>query len=220
MNEPKRVPLPSKKNYVYRQPDTQQDVVVKVFSSPERFRTEKEMVSLLQGTRLLIPERLSIDEEQAAIVYEYIEGIPVVDLIEDIEAEEARGIFTQICDWMINFYAVTRESMGQQYILGDIHLRNFIYVQASGDIYGFDFEECRPGRIETDLARLWAFILHYDPEFTPRKKMLAALVKEHLFARLALDEAYFQQEAERETAELIARRSRRSESVVQYKDGE
>lgn len=211
--------LPSKKNLVIRKCGQNQDIVVKKFSDPGRFRTEKEMGDILQDTGLLIPPRLAWDEKEYTIDYSYIAGEPVVDLIEDIEWEKTRAIFTQICDWLVQFYRLTRQKIGCQYILGDIHLRNFIYNETAANVYGLDFEECRPGRIETDAARLWVFILNYDPAFTERKQLLAALVKENLFAALRLEESSFKQEAARETAELMKRRSIRRDSDSKEEEG-
>ncbi len=211
--------LPSKKNHVIRKCGEHQDIVVKKFSDPGRFQKEKEMGEILQDTGLLIPPRLAWDEKELTIIYSYIDGEPVVDLIENIEWEKTRPIFMQICDWLVQFYRLTRQKMGCQYILGDIHLRNFIYNEASAELYGLDFEECRPGRIETDAARLWVFILNYDPAFTERKQLLAALVKDNLFAALNLDESFFKQEVARETAELTKRRSIRKDSDPKEEEG-
>lgn len=209
MNEPKREQLPSKKNHVFREMGEHRDAVFKIFTDPSRFQTEKKMGDLLENSGLLIPERLSVNEETLQIVYHFIDGLPVVDLIETIELSQAEDMIKRICRWLVDFYSITRGKTGSQYILGDIHLRNFIYEESSHKVYGLDFEECRPGRIETDAARLCVFILYYDPAFTQRKKTLTACFRETLFAALALDESFFQQEIKRETADLLARRHAR-----------
>ncbi len=195
--------LPSKKNEVVRHGD----VVIKTFSDLNRFQMEKEIGDLLENSGLLIPVRLSVDEPGLRIKYKYIKGTPVVDLIEDIGLSHARKIFSKICVWLVGFYNLTRKEKGCQCILGDIHLRNFLYEEASGQIYGLDFEECRCGRIESDAARLYVFILHYDPAFTQRKKTLAAIVRDNLTVALGLDGSFFQAEVERETRELLDRRA-------------
>jgi len=201
-----RQQLPSKKNFVYWEQSRQQDVVIKVFTDKSRFQMEKDMGDLLDNSGLLTPVRLSVNEENLVIVYAYINGSPVVDLIESTELTYAEEIVGKICAWLVKFYSIILDRNGCQYILGDIHLRNFLYEEASNQIYGFDFEECRPGRIETDAARLYVFILNYDPAFTPRKKALAACFWKTIAASLGLDKTFFQQEVKRETAELLARR--------------
>ncbi len=193
--------LPSKKNRVARHGA----IVSKAFSDRSRFQMEKEIGDLLENSGLLIPARLSVDEPGLTIKYESIKGTSAVDLIEGIDSGRTRMIFNKICNWLAEFYAIIRRRKGRQWILGDIHLRNFLYEEATGQIYGFDFEECRPGRIESDAARLCVFILHYDPAFTRRKKILATLVRENLTASLDLDKNFFQAEMERETKELLVR---------------
>ncbi|MEN6460931.1 MAG: hypothetical protein ABFC94_06120 [Syntrophomonas sp.] len=204
--QPTRKQLTSKKNYVCWEQGEHGDKVIKAFTDQSRFQMEKKMGDLVHNSGLLTPCRLSVNEENLVIIYEYVDGSPVVDLIESIELSQAEDIIRKICAWLVNFYSITLMKMGCQYILGDIHLRNFLYEQASNKVYGFDFEECRPGRIETDAARLYTFILHYDPAFTSRKKALVACFWETLSASLVLDETFFQQEVKRETAELMARR--------------
>lgn len=204
-----REQLPSKKNYVYRDRGEGQDIVIKTFTDQSRFQTEKEIGDLLDKSGLLIPSRFSIEEESLSIVYAYVDGSPVVDLIEEIELSQAEEIISKICEWLLNFYSIIQKKKGCQYILGDIHLRNFLYEEASNRVYGLDFEECRPGRIETDAARLYVFILHYEPAFTPRKKVLADYLRKSLSASLVLDETFFQQEVKRESEELLVRRQKR-----------
>lgn len=195
--------LPGKKNEVIRYGD----IVSKTFSDRSRFQMEKEIGDLLGDSGLHTPARLLVDEPGLTIKYRHIKGTPAVDLIEDTEFSQARIIFSEICTWLAEFYTLIRREKESQWILGDVHLRNFLYEEASGQIYGFDFEECRRGRIESDAARLYVFILHYDPAFTRRKRMLAALVRENLTASLGLDENFFQAAVERETRELLVRRA-------------
>lgn len=202
--------LPSKKNNVVRYGDN----VSKSFTDRSRFQMEKKIGDLLVDSDLLTPARQAVDEPGLTIRYEYVRGIPVVDLIEAIQLNQAEEIISKICAWMINFYALTLRKTGSQYILGDIHLRNFLYEEISQQIYGLDFEECRCGRIESDAARLYVFILHYDPAFTLRKKRLAASIRDTLLTSLELDETFFHYEVERETNELLIRRAGKSKGQV------
>ena len=201
--------LPSKKNHIYREQMGQQEVVVKQFTDPGRFRMEKEIGELLQDTDLCIPRRLAVNEQKQEIIYEYIASVTLVDLIETTELEWALEKIAQICAWMMKFYTILQEKTGRQYILGDVHLRNFICDDRGGLVYGVDFEECRPGRIETDVARLYTFILHYEPAFTARKIKLSEYVQKTFLAALDLNEKFYLQEVARETEELLQRRHRR-----------
>ncbi len=203
-----RAMLPSKKNHIYREQKGQQEVVVKQFTDPGRFGMEKKIGELLQGTDLCIPRRLAVNEQAQEIIYEYIASVPLVDLIETTDLEQAREKIAQICTWMMKFYTIIREKTGRQYILGDVHLRNFICDIRTCLVYGVDFEECRPGRIETDVARLYTFILHYEPAFTARKIELAEDVQRTFFAALDLDEKFYLHEVARETEALLQRRQK------------
>lgn len=198
--------LYSKKNLVYHIRVGEQDIVSKKFTDADRFCIETEIGDLLQNSDLLTPRRLSIDPQNLTINYAFIKGTPVVDLIETGELWEAQNIIGQICAWLESFYNLTLRAKGEQLILGDIHLRNFLYEETSQSIYGIDFEDCRTGRIETDIARLYTFILHYDPAFTPRKKALAAYLWTAMSAALPLDKPFFLQEVRRETDDLLTRR--------------
>ena len=202
--------LPSKKNHIYREQAGQQEVVVKHFTDPIRFHMEKEIGELLQETDLSTPRRLSVNEQEQEIIYAYVPAVPLVDIIETEDLDKLYTIFTRMCTWMMKFYSIIQEKTGQQYILGDVHLRNFLYDDRDGQVFGVDFEECRPGRIETDVARLYTFILHYEPAFTPRKKALADYLLKKFHSFIELNEDFLQSEIGRETAELLLRRHRRS----------
>lgn len=221
MSEPIiRQPLTSKKNDVYREKRGHQDVVVKHFSDSSRFQMEKQIAELLAHSALRIPACLAVDEEKQEMVYAYVNGRPAVDLIEEMEFSQAEEMIRKIAFWLADFYAILRDKLGDQYIMGDIHLRNFLYKEASQQVYGFDFEECRPGRMETDAARLYVFMLHYDPAFTERKKALAACLWETLSGLLQLNECFFQQEVNRETEELMIRRRQRAEADGKQRETE
>ncbi len=200
--------LPSKKNHIYREQTGRQEVVVKQITDPGRFQMEKEIGTLLQETDLATPRRLAVNNQEQKIIYAYIPAVPLVDIIETEDLDKLYTVFTRMSVWMMKFYTIIREKADKQYILGDVHLRNFIYDDREGVVYGVDFEECRPGRIETDVARLYTFILHYEPAFTPRKKALADYLLKKFAALTELNEDFLQSEIERETAELLLRRRR------------
>lgn len=199
--------FPSKKNQVFHIRGEHYDWVKKVFADPLGFQTEKMTGDLLADTSLTVPGRLFLDEDRLTIGYEYINGYPVVNIIEKADSKKATEVMEKICSWLVEFYDICRKKTGQQYIWGDIHLRNLLYEEKTGMVYGVDFEECRPGRMETDAARIYVFVLHYDPAFTERKKQLARFLRETLSASLRLDEEFLEQEILRETEELLARRS-------------
>lgn len=198
--------LPGKKNLVIHRKEADNDIVIKKFSSRERFQRENNMMDLMKDSGLLVPQRLNYDEKELTVTYAFIDGDAVADLIEDTDWGRVQAVFMRLCSWLVQFYNITLHKMKCQYILGDIHLRNFIYNHSTDQIFGLDLEECRPGRIETDIARLIVFTLNYEPAFTQRKHNLAEFIKETMFKAFPLEEGFFLQEIHRETQELIQRR--------------
>jgi molybdopterin-guanine dinucleotide biosynthesis protein B len=198
--------LPSKKNHVYRFGD----VVIKHFSDAERFEVETQIGNLLEDAALPVPQRLAVNPLALTNIYRFVEAVPIVELVEDASLNQAREIFDKVFGWMQDFYALTLNKTGRQYILGDVHLRNFLYHYDSHQVYGLDFEECCPGRIESDLARFYVFLLYYDPPFTPRKRTLASYWLKLIDECTSLDRAFLQKEIERENAELLIRRQGRN----------
>ncbi|GAB1476100.1 hypothetical protein MASR2M70_09320 [Bacillota bacterium] len=198
--------FPSKKNQVFMVQGAESQWVEKIFADPIGYQTEKKMGELFAGTDLPVPCRISFDDGGLAIRYEYVKAYPVVDLIESADYALACDIILKICSWLDSFYRITREKTGQQYIWGDIHLRNLLYEEETGTVYGVDFEECRPGQIESDAGRIYVFLLHYDPAFTERKRQMAGLLKGRLKTLLNLDEELLEGEIVKETQELLRRR--------------
>lgn len=212
--------FPSKKNKVFKVQGDETQWVEKIFNDPAGYQTEKQMGDLFAGTDLPVPSRISFDDEGLAIRYEYVRACPVVDLIESADNALACDIILKICSWLADFYRITREKTGQQYIWGDIHLRNLLYEEETGIVYGVDFEECRPGQIESDAARIYVFLLNYDPAFTERKKQMAGLLKGELLTHLNLDEELLEREIAKETEALIKRRHPEEVKNENHEDNE
>lgn len=204
--------LPGKKNLVFRIRNNGVDIVRKTFTDSASYRTERQMGQILQGSGLRIAKLLSFDDENLTIEYEYVNGLAATELIESIPLAEAKHLADCICHWLISFHRICREKTGKQFIWGDAHFRNLIYQESTGYIYGVDFEECRIGRPESDIARLYVFLLNYDPPFTERKKMLADYIINHFEQELVLDREFLYEEIDREGRELIERRKPKKET--------
>ena len=113
--------------------------------------------------------------------------------------------FDALCCWLKNCYAALRQSYGTEMILFDLHLRNFIWTGKK--LYGVDFECVRPGKAESDVGLLLAFLATYTPAFTPEKLRLAAELYRKLTRELGLDAAIVQQETQSQLAMIAARRN-------------
>lgn len=172
----------SKKNEVYKgrllsSEGKEKSVVIKKYmGSPENRRKEINLLLHLRQKGLTVPRIYVVEEDY--IVMEYIEGRT---LLEEIEKREERQMVekdsfdksnTKLLDnlitWLKKFYYYT----DNQLILKDINLRNFL-INKQGKIYGIDFEDYGTGNIEEDGGKLCAYILTYNPPFTPWKLSIA-----------------------------------------------
>lgn len=156
------------------------------------------------------------EELRWGVRYEYIEGETALEKMEKMEllpfgskewSIEKERLINGLSSWMIHFYQVLWEKAHKKWILGDIHLRNFIFSWNENQVYGIDFEECREGSWETDVARLSVFIINYDPSHTKSKLEIAKCLQDNMVEKLKLDKEFLLQEVERESRELRRRRS-------------
>ena len=170
----------SRKNDVYkrvRETDGEARFVVeKEFSEAKRFYMEYVLHDILAKGGLTVPRLLDFkapeEDFNGKLIYEFLEGDLIIDILQDKGvAEEA---MLKIIDWMEGFYRVTSQgSGGEQWALGDAHLRNFIYNRDRQIVYGFDFEESEKGGKERDIAKLFLYIATYEPAYSERHMELA-----------------------------------------------
>ena len=172
--------LRSKKNEVYKRErklgGKTRFVVDKEFTDTKRFYIEHTIYRILANGGPPVPRLLDFQAPEGdfrgRLIYEFIEGDVALDMLaEDGAAEEA---IRQIVNWMERFYKTTTEaSGGGHWILGDIHLRNFIYVRNKGMVYGFDFEDAEKGIVERDVAKMLLYIATYEPAYSKRHMEIA-----------------------------------------------
>lgn len=195
--------LESKKNEVYKREryidGEKLYVVEKAFREAKNFYMEYVLHDILSKSGLSVPRLLDFEPPtetfNGKLVYEFLDGdIALLALSDKRTAEE---VIVEIIIWMERFYEVTAEnSGGEQWVLGDIHLRNFIYDNEKSVLYGFDFEDVQIGGKERDVARLFLFIATYEPEYSTPHMELAeyflrgALTEFKLIKQNLLDEIY------------------------------
>ena len=195
--------LESKKNEVYKREryvdGEKLFVVEKEFLEEKHFYIEYILHDILSKNGLSVPRLLDFESPagdfKGKLVYEFLEGDLALDALAD--KHTAEEMLVEVIIWMERFYEITAEnSSGEQWVLGDIHLRNFIYDKEKGILYGFDFEEAEKGVIERDIARLFLFIATYEPEYSELHLELAeyflkgALTEFKLSKQELLDEVY------------------------------
>lgn len=170
-------------------------IIQKQFSSFVNKEKEIWVLRNLHKRGLGVP---TLIDHKGSILYEsYIEGPLFLHVYEELERKEedgdiaVEGCFT-LCEWLYNFHMLSTQFFNQPHIMGDVNLRNYIWSKEG--IVGFDFEDCKPGQFQEDLACLLAFLLLYDPVLTPWKeevndKLISRINKEwQISKKLLLDQ--------------------------------
>ena len=205
--------LYSKKNEVYKREreidGKKRFVVEKKFSETKRFYMEYIMHDILAKGGLSVPRLLDFEPPAGdfcgKLVYEFLGGDIVLDVLS--EKKIARGVIWQIIVWLGRFYEITSEqSDGERWILGDTHLRNFIYDREKRTVYGFDFEETEKGRIEQDIAKLFLYIASYEPAYSEWHMELAEYFLRESLAAFEIDKKAFPDEINNEAKRMGERR--------------
>ena len=211
-----REKLESKKNEVYkRERFTDGEklyVVEKEFRDEKNFYIEYILHDILSKNGLSVPRLLDFEPPAGAfkgkLVYEFLEGDVALEALG--ERDTAQDVIVEIIIWMERFYEITAEnSGGERWVLGDIHLRNFIYDKDRGILYGFDFEEAEKGAIERDVARLFLFIATYEPEYSKLHMELAEYFLKGAFAEFELSKQKLLDEINTEAERMEERRKRK-----------
>ncbi|MCL1982209.1 MAG: molybdopterin-guanine dinucleotide biosynthesis protein B [Clostridiales bacterium] len=201
--------LASKKNRVFKRQriinGQKRFVVEKEISDPRRFRIEFLMYNALRHSGIRIPRLFDIELGKGMLVFEYIDGEVALDALSD--RHHAELALSQIAMWMADFYETTYEEFDEQWILGDIHLRNFIYNKDSQTVTGFDFEDAKVGAIEQDVARMFLFIATYEPEYSTSHMELAEYFLSESLAMLNLDKGRLLEELHNEAEHMAVRRN-------------
>jgi hypothetical protein len=171
--------LKSKKNEVYKRQQTIDGkecyIVAKEFSEEKCFYMEYILHDILSKSDIKIARLLEFEApaegKRGKLIYEWLDGEVALDVIDD--GVLAAEVIDQIIEWMKRFYEITGRQSGESWILGDVHMRNFIYNEEKNALYGFDFEEAEKGEIEKDVAKLFLYIATYEPEYSEARLTLA-----------------------------------------------
>ncbi|HHX74365.1 MAG TPA: phosphotransferase [Firmicutes bacterium] len=205
--------LPSKKNKVslYRlqtAAEGEKHWVVKRFAAAIRCKKEAEILAVLATAGVAVPRLIFAADNY--LILEYIPGRTLLAWLEETEGmkegqqqTDHEPVAEQLSDWLVSCYAALEQVYGEPHILWDVQLRNFLLADR---LYGLDFEECKRGRPETDIGRLFAFILTYHPPFTACKFDFVAALRASLVPRLPLSWQLVADEADREFTRMQKRR--------------
>lgn len=183
----------SKNNKVYLassidKNNVSKNIIVKEYINGS-LQIEKEMLLQLKSQGVLVPFIYGYYDN--LIFLEYIHGQLLIDKLSTMEYKYGEGLLEikdinllimSLADWFEGFYY----ALGNNYIRGDINLRNFIIRE--NKIYGIDFDRHYEGIIEKDIGRMCAFILTYNPPFTFFKVYMSKRMINLFNKRLNLNE--------------------------------
>lgn len=161
---------------------------------------ERMIYRLLHNTTLPHPEVAEVLADGMTLI-----PLPGITLVEELEEQERSGIISwhvwkKLTEWVIQFNEITG------FVVTDPNLRNFIYDAENGMLYGLDFEECAEGNMVEMIGRLAAFVLLYDPTYTPTKQAIADYILREVADRLDVELEPLFQETKKQEAILQIRR--------------
>lgn len=155
--------LTSKRNAVFLIKTGSGCFIKKQYADTEALNREASALALLGAKGVSVPKVLH--RSSNCCILEYLPGCTYVELTEKCTKDHPSALR----DWFDDFY---RAVPGK--IKGDVNLRNFLY--SDGKCFGVDFEEPMAcGEPETDIGRLLAYFITYDPAFTLAKQKNASL---------------------------------------------
>ena len=125
---------------------------------------ELAMLKLLNNNKLKVPTVLAASDD--GILLQYIEGTNLCHLFAEAEknGDYAEDIVLMLAGWFKKYYRATGGKSR-----GDINLRNFIYNEHDGVLYGIDFENTVFRSAAYDIGDLLAYMVNYEPAFTEWK---------------------------------------------------
>ncbi|NLT18546.1 MAG: hypothetical protein GXY10_03970 [Clostridiales bacterium] len=143
-----------------------ENIVVKSFKDTERFQTEFQTLTLLDGfysPRIL---KTGID----FIEMQYIPGDLLLDKYLSADKEQAIRLGHILASTVKNLYV----RLGQK-IPFDENFRNYIFFQDI--IFRVDFEETQEGKIEDWAAKILSFAILYDAEIQAKAEFINSFLK-------------------------------------------
>lgn len=168
---------------------------MKVFATVSRtgiemLELENKVLGILRRAVIKAPQVIARGE--TSLLMEYIPGKTLLEIYSNEGLLNKKSslqpstyqIIDSLCNWLKNFYIITRKEFGYQAILGDPNFRNFIFNQ---ELFGIDFEEVHQGDIEEDIGRLCAFALTYDPPLTKWKHRFVDCLTAKITTEMHLD---------------------------------
>lgn len=167
--------------------------VVKRYADEAALVRETLALEYLYHGGLPVPEILAKDD--STIRMRYISGKIYADLTENMTLEKAEAL----AGWLSAYRHISG------FLKGDVNLRNFLWTGT--ECVGLDFEEPPlQGDWESDLGKIMAFAVTYQPSFTPGKAKCAKFLLQ-AFLRAGGEEEKIREAYVGEIAAMNARRT-------------
>lgn len=208
----KKVRLVSKRNEVYRVYDGDRTFIEKIYSSEEAADWEEELLIYLQSKGVAVPGILHKEGRRMELQDAGRETF--LDLFERAESTGVKYENTALGleKWLLSYYSAMKDYRGGQLIRSDVNFRNFV-VNLGGacgcySVTGIDFESSVHGRVETDIGRMAAYALTYEPVMTDWKIEFARVFVHRMCSLMLLDENEAIKELKKEIREIELRRGK------------
>ena len=122
-------------------------IVRKTYTSRMDFLREEKLYKLLEGTGLA-PKLL--DSRDGLLEHEYVTGENYLELLAKSEDdyEKLAALFEKFYDWYKKYRELTNLTLGQ------VRFEKFLLTDSG--LMNLEFENCKPGYMEEDLAKLSA----------------------------------------------------------------
>ena len=192
----------SKRNTVY----LKDNVVIKEYMQTTSALFECKYLNDLREAGVKVPKVLDVIDNTLYI--EYIDGISVIDFIEDHSLLDMCDVVAfGITKWFYDFYIAVNHDISKE-IRGDVNGRNFIIKDE--EIYGVDFEEKVYGEISVDLGRFLAYLSTYTLNNTQLRDRLRLKLLSLFSESFNIDSKVILEEEKKEIREMEIRRSLRN----------
>lgn len=178
--------------------------VQKEYHQVEAYLREKSIYERLRYCDL--PCAKLIRDEKQKLLITLLPGRNLVDILSEQEATGriCWSVWDKLADWLSEFYRLTG------LVMQDVNLRNFLYDDQTGTLYGLDFEECGKGDPLSMAALLAAYIQTYAPENTPLKQEISDYVLQSFSRQLGIPFQALTLETQKQEAFLHRRRKSRT----------
>lgn len=199
-----KIKLTSKRNQVERIITSDLTFINKTFYSKENLIKEREILILLKSSGVNVPAIIDLNEN--SLMLEDLGDLTFLRWYENAEKQnlcEYEEMIMKLCIWLKSFYSSSYAYFNKSYILNDVNFRNFLIKD--NEVYGIDFELVESGSIETDVGKMLAYALTYNPVMTKWKIKFHDIFVNLLSYELHLDKNLIIEEKCKEL-ELIKKR--------------